>query len=151
MIVHVADVKYIASCSWGKDSTAMVLKLIEKNYPLDEIIFYDTGMEFKSIYSVRDSVLPILKNKGIKYTELKPDNSFLFDMMVRPKKREKQGKLFMAMSGVVNVDGKHLLNREYVTNTQDQTILCMLELHQMKIKDCNILIHINVRLWQNGI
>lgn len=93
MIVHVADVKYIASCSWGKDSTAMVLKLIEMSYPLDEVLFYDTGMEFKSIYSVRDSILPILESNGIKYTELKPDNSFLFDMMVRPKKKRKTGQI----------------------------------------------------------
>ena len=27
--------KYIASCSFGKDSLAMVLFLIEKQYPLD--------------------------------------------------------------------------------------------------------------------
>lgn len=89
MIVHVADVKYIASCSWGKDSTAMILKLIEEDYPLDEVIFYDTGMEFSCIYSVRDMVLPILIQHGIKYTELKPDRNFLFDMLVRPKIKRK--------------------------------------------------------------
>lgn len=32
-------VKYIASCSFGKDSFAMVLMLIEKEYPLDEIVY----------------------------------------------------------------------------------------------------------------
>ena len=43
-------IKYIASCSFGKDSLAMVLLLIKKNYPLDEVVFYDTGMEFDAIY-----------------------------------------------------------------------------------------------------
>ena len=87
--MHVADVKYIASCSWGKDSTAMVLKLVELGEPLDEVIFYDTGMEFTAIYNIRDNVLPILKENGIKYIELKPDNSFLYDMLVRPKVKRK--------------------------------------------------------------
>ena len=63
---------YIASCSFGKDSLAMVLRLIEENRPLDEVVFYDTGMEFQSIYNVRDKLLPLLAGKGIKYTELKP-------------------------------------------------------------------------------
>lgn len=88
-MVYVADVKYIASCSWGKDSSAMVLKLIENDWPLDEVIFYDTGMEFKAIYNVRDMILPILEQKGIKYTELRPDNLFLYDMLIRPKIKRK--------------------------------------------------------------
>ena len=35
--------KHIASCSFGKDSCAMVLKIIELGLPLDEVVFYDTG------------------------------------------------------------------------------------------------------------
>ena len=46
--------KYIASVSFGKDSLAMLLKLIENNYQLDEVVFYDTGMEFQCIYKIRD-------------------------------------------------------------------------------------------------
>ena len=84
-----ADVKYIASCSWGKDSTAMILKLIERREPLDEVIFYDTGMEFNAIYNVRDMILPILEKNSVKYTELKPDNLFLYDMLIRPKVKRK--------------------------------------------------------------
>ena len=30
---------HIASCSFGKDSLAMVLRLIEENKPLDEVVF----------------------------------------------------------------------------------------------------------------
>ena len=69
--------KYIASCSFGKDSLAMLLKLIELNYPLNEVVFYDTGMEFKCIYDIRDKVIPILLENNIKYTELKPKEPFL--------------------------------------------------------------------------
>ena len=41
---------HIASVSWGKDSLAMLLTLIAKGYPLNEVVFYDTGMEFEAIY-----------------------------------------------------------------------------------------------------
>lgn len=87
-----AGVKYIASCSWGKDSTAMILKLIEEECPLDEVLFYDTGMEFKAIYNVRDMVIPILQERRIKYTELRSDNPFIYDMLVRPKIKRKSKK-----------------------------------------------------------
>ena len=42
--------KYVASCSCGKDSLAMILALIEKAWPLDYVVFFDAGKEFKSIY-----------------------------------------------------------------------------------------------------
>jgi 3'-phosphoadenosine 5'-phosphosulfate sulfotransferase (PAPS reductase)/FAD synthetase len=74
------EMKYIASVSFGKDSLAMLLWLIYKKYPLDEVVFFDTGMEFQAIYDTRDKVLPLLKEKGIKYTELKPKEPFLYKM-----------------------------------------------------------------------
>lgn len=43
---------YMASVSWGKDSLAMLLRLINENKPLDEVVFFDTGMEFQAIYKV---------------------------------------------------------------------------------------------------
>lgn len=83
--------KYIASVSFGKDSLAMLLKLIELNYPLDEVVFYDTGMEFQAIYNIRDKVLPLLANRGIKYTELKPEYDFLWKMFEKPVNGRKNG------------------------------------------------------------
>ena len=62
---------YMASVSWGKDSLAMLLRLIYENKPLNEVVFFDTGMEFQAIYNVRDAVLGMLKVRGITYTELK--------------------------------------------------------------------------------
>lgn len=73
--------KYIASVSFGKDSLAMLLILLEKGYRLDEVIFYDTGMEFKAIYDIRDIIAELLKSKNIKYTELKPKIPFMDKMM----------------------------------------------------------------------
>lgn len=76
--------KYIASCSFGKDSLAMILRLLEERMPLDEVMFYDTGVEFQAIYDTRDKVVPLLKAQGIAYTELHPKNPFLYDMLTRP-------------------------------------------------------------------
>lgn len=79
--------KYIASCSFGKDSLAMVLMLIEKGEPLDEVVFYDTGKEFQAIYDTRDRTLPILAQHGIKYTELKAEMPFDYKMFEKPVKK----------------------------------------------------------------
>ena len=84
-------VKYVASCSFGKDSTAMVLKLIEENAQLDEVVFYDTGMEFDAIYKVRDMIVPLLRENGIQYTELHPEENFLYSMLAKPVRSEKKG------------------------------------------------------------
>ena len=78
--------RYIASVSFGKDSLAMLLKLIELQYPLDEVVFYDTGMEFKAIYNIRDKIIEILKEKNIKFTELKPKCEFCYKMFDKPVK-----------------------------------------------------------------
>lgn len=46
--------RYIASVSFGKDSLAMVLLILERGLPLDEVVFYDTGMEFlKELRNIR--------------------------------------------------------------------------------------------------
>ena len=74
----VAGVKYIASCSFGKDSLAMVLRLIEEKYPLDEVVFYDTGMEFQAIYNNKEKLSNILLDYNIKFTVLKDTKSFEF-------------------------------------------------------------------------
>ena len=79
--------KYFASISFGKDSLAMLLRLIEENKPLDEVVFYDTGMEFECIYNLRNKMLPLLEAHNIKYTELKPKQTFLYTMFEKPVKK----------------------------------------------------------------
>lgn len=85
-------VKYIASVSFGKDSLAMLLRLLEENRPLDAVVFYDTGMEFEAIYNLRDKIKKILDEKGIEFIELYPKESFLYSMLQRKiKYRNKNG------------------------------------------------------------
>lgn len=83
--------KYIVSFSGGKDSTAMLLLLIEKDYPIDEIIMCDTGVEFAEMYEhigkVKDMIeLPI--------TILKSERSFEYYMFdhVKTKGKNKGSK-----------------------------------------------------------
>ena len=46
--------KYVLSLSGGKDSTAMLLRLLEEKRPVDLILFCDTGLEFPQMYEHLD-------------------------------------------------------------------------------------------------
>lgn len=84
--------RHIASVSFGKDSLAMLLYILDNGLPLDEVVFYNTGMEFKAIYAIRDKIIPILRKRGIKFTELHPPRPFLYDMLERPVKSKAKGE-----------------------------------------------------------
>lgn len=53
--------KFIASVSFGKDSLAMLLRLLEEKYPLNEVVYFDIGVEFDSIRANAERMKPILK------------------------------------------------------------------------------------------
>lgn len=72
--------KYIASVSFGKDSLAMLLKLLEENKQIDEVVFFDTGMEFSCIYIIMYNVKILLKEHEIPFTRLKSNKDFLYMM-----------------------------------------------------------------------
>ena len=83
-------VKYIASVSFGKDSLAMLLRLLKERYPLDFVVFYNTGMEFACIYKIRDAVIQLLNERGIRFVELSPDEPFIYSALERKIKYRKQ-------------------------------------------------------------
>lgn len=68
---------HVASFSGGKDSTAMVLRLIELGEPLDEVVFCDTTVEFPAMYGHIEKVKQVVESAGIKFTTLKGRNSFM--------------------------------------------------------------------------
>ena len=82
---------FYASVSFGKDSLAMLLLLLEKKMPLDEVIFYNSEMEFQAIYDIRDRIRPVLEQRGVRFTEVRPDASFLYNMLERPVNSKKNG------------------------------------------------------------
>ena len=69
----------------------MLLLLLERNIRLDEVIFYNSGMEFQAIYHIRDRMKPILEQRGIRFTEVKPDAPFLYYMLEKPVDSKKNG------------------------------------------------------------
>lgn len=76
--------KYIASVSFGKDSLAMLLKLLELNYPLDEVVYFDIGVEFDSIRNNADRMSALLSDRGVKFTILEPRDTFIYSMTEKP-------------------------------------------------------------------
>ncbi len=70
----------------------MLLRLLEGSRRWDEVVFYDTGMEFQAVYRVRDMLLPLLEERGIPFTQLSPDRPFLYDMLERPVSSPQKGE-----------------------------------------------------------
>ncbi len=78
--------KHIISFSGGKDSTAMLLMMIEKEMQIDEIIFLDTGVEFPEMYKHIEKVERYIDRK---ITKLKAENSYEYMMFEHEKKKGK--------------------------------------------------------------
>lgn len=70
----------------------MLLRLVEENWPLDYVVFYNTGMEFDCIYNIRDKVKPILQERGISYVELNPKRPFLYSMLEKKVCSKQKGR-----------------------------------------------------------
>ena len=78
--------KHIVQLSGGKDSTAMLLMMLERNMPVDEILFCDTGMEFPAMY---DHLQRVEQYTGRKITRLKADKPFLYYFAEHVKEKGK--------------------------------------------------------------
>ncbi len=76
---------YVASVSHARNSVAM-LHLILQNptkYPLDHVVFVNTGFEFDAVYEVRDQVVAMLQELSIPYTEIDISEQFRYSMCER--------------------------------------------------------------------
>lgn len=67
--------KSIVNFSGGKDSTAMLLLLLERDIHVDEILFFDTGWEFPAMY---DHIRRVEKYIGRTITVIKPEKPFTY-------------------------------------------------------------------------
>lgn len=72
------DTLYVASLSGGKDSTAMVLRLVEEGWPLDLVLFCDTGLEFPQMYA---HVEKLEKELLVPVVHLKAEHDFEYYML----------------------------------------------------------------------
>lgn len=89
------DDYHVVSFSGGKDSTAMLLHMIELDMHIDEVINFDTGVEFPSMYEHIEKVSDILTDKGIKFTVFRPPYTFEYFLL----EREREGKDMVVRSG----------------------------------------------------
>lgn len=79
-------VKHIVSFSGGKDSTAMLLMMLEKGMPVDDIVCCDTGKEFPQMY---EHWAKVEKYIGRKITILKAPKTFEYYMFEHQKTKGK--------------------------------------------------------------
>lgn len=75
----------IVALSGGKDSTAMLLGMIERKMQIDCILFCDTGLEFPSMYDHLDK---LEREIGRTITRLKADKTFEYYMFETSVKRK---------------------------------------------------------------
>ena len=71
----------IISLSGGKDSTAMLLMMLERKEPIHSVVFSDTGWEFPAMYAHLDL---LEKRTGVKIWRLQPRLPFDYWMIYRP-------------------------------------------------------------------
>lgn len=76
----------VCSFSGGKDSTAMVLRMIELGEHIDEVVCCDTYKEFPAMYRHIEKVRRVVEEAGIKFTMLQNEESFDYLMFERPVK-----------------------------------------------------------------
>lgn len=80
---------HIVSFSGGKDSTAMLLHMMELEMKIDVVLYCDTWMEFPAMYRHVEKVKKIVEDAGIKFVTLKNPESFKYLMLEHSVKRQK--------------------------------------------------------------
>ena len=84
---------FVCSCSFGKDSLAMLLRLLESGMPVDIILFNETGLDFPEMEEHISKVEEYIKRyTDIGITRLKPEHPFeyyFFDVRIHHRKKTK--------------------------------------------------------------
>ena len=68
---------HVVSLSGGKDSTAMLLMMLEHGMQVDEVVYFDTGWEFPVM---SEHIALVEEYTGIAVTRLRPDKPFEYWM-----------------------------------------------------------------------
>ena len=78
------DSQYIVSYGGGINSTALIIFLVKNKFPLDHVVFSDTGDEMPETYQYVTYLEKYLKRHKIKFIQVKP-NSTLSEVCIRRK------------------------------------------------------------------
>ena len=95
---------HAVSLSGGKDSTAMLLLMIERGMPIDMVLYADTGMEFPEMYDHLNKLDDYLfEQRGIHISVLRHPDGFeylMFDeLKTKPRSVEKRIRLGVSLNG----------------------------------------------------
>lgn len=71
----------VVSLSGGKDSTAMLLMMLERKEPIHSVVFFDTEWEFPQMYK---HIAKLEKNTGVKIIKIRSRIGFDYLMCDRP-------------------------------------------------------------------
>lgn len=86
---------YVLSLSGGKDSTALLLKMLEVGALLHEVVCVDTGKEYPEMEQHIQKLKKLVKSEGIKFTILKAKKGFKYwlgdHIKTRGKNKGKKG------------------------------------------------------------
>ena len=81
---------HAVSLSGGKDSTYLLLQMIERDMPIDAVLPADTGMEFPEMYDHLQKLDDLLyRERGIHITTLRHPKGFDWLMFDEPKQKPK--------------------------------------------------------------
>lgn len=78
----------VVSFSGGKDSTAMLLRMIELGEHIDEVVCCDTYKEFPAMYRHIEKIRKVVETTGIKFTMLRSEKDFDYLMFEYTPKRK---------------------------------------------------------------
>ena len=81
---------HVISLSGGKDSSYLLLQMIERGMPIDAVLSADTGMEFPEMYGHLEKLDDLLyRERGIHITTLRHPKGFEWLMFDEPKQKPK--------------------------------------------------------------
>lgn len=80
---------HLVSFSGGKDSTAMLIHMMELGMKIDIVLYCDTWMEFPEMYRHVEKVKEFVEDAGIQFVTLKSHESFKYLMLEHTVKRRK--------------------------------------------------------------
>ena len=134
---------HAVSLSGGKDSSALLLLMIEKGMPIDAVISADTGMEFPEMYDHLAKLDDLLyRERGIHITTLRHPQGFEWLMFDVPQQQKRAIERRIAMGQPLTGYGWPGMKVRWCTG-QLKTHLISKEVNRLK-KEKNALHYVGI-------